>query len=165
MQDPYSVPALQLPLVASKAQGPGARRSPLRSWLRESLRSSPSFFQRYARYIFHIKLVFIANTSPLDGFCPLAGKRKRCIFWPNTTETMIQIPLWCNWNGKNSRNPSSLTRRTNAGKLFWLSGNLSIKFVYRWDYSGLVNTPNARYRTFLMVLMAFFGQWSGNGLG
>ncbi|KAJ6539698.1 general substrate transporter [Mycena capillaripes] len=34
-----------------------------------------------------------------------------------------------------------------------------------WDYRGLVNTPNARYRTFLMVLMAFFGQWSGNGLG
>ncbi|KAJ6583773.1 general substrate transporter [Mycena sp. CBHHK59/15] len=34
-----------------------------------------------------------------------------------------------------------------------------------WDYSELVNTPNARYRTFLMVLMAFFGQWSGNGLG
>ncbi|KAJ7639189.1 hypothetical protein FB45DRAFT_904923 [Roridomyces roridus] len=34
-----------------------------------------------------------------------------------------------------------------------------------WDYSGLVKTPNARYRTFLMLLMAFFGQWSGNGLG
>ncbi|ESK95148.1 mfs lactose [Moniliophthora roreri MCA 2997] len=36
----------------------------------------------------------------------------------------------------------------------------------RWfDYSELVNTPNARYRTFMMVLMGFFGQWSGNGLG
>ncbi|KAJ7228311.1 general substrate transporter [Mycena pura] len=34
-----------------------------------------------------------------------------------------------------------------------------------WDYRGLVNTRNARYRTFMMVLMAFFGQWSGNGLG
>lgn len=34
-----------------------------------------------------------------------------------------------------------------------------------WDYSALVNTANARYRTFLMLLMAFFGQWSGNGLG
>ncbi|KAJ7094443.1 general substrate transporter [Mycena belliarum] len=34
-----------------------------------------------------------------------------------------------------------------------------------WDYSELVNTRNARYRTFLMLLMAFFGQWSGNGLG
>ncbi|KAJ7498590.1 general substrate transporter [Mycena latifolia] len=34
-----------------------------------------------------------------------------------------------------------------------------------WDYSELVNTRNARYRTFLMILMAFFGQWSGNGLG
>ncbi|KAJ7167524.1 major facilitator superfamily domain-containing protein [Mycena filopes] len=34
----------------------------------------------------------------------------------------------------------------------------------RWyDYSELFNTPNARYRTFLMTLMAFFGQWSGNG--
>ncbi|KAJ7930117.1 hypothetical protein B0H13DRAFT_915479 [Mycena leptocephala] len=34
-----------------------------------------------------------------------------------------------------------------------------------WDYKELFNTPNARYRTFLMMLMAFFGQWSGNGLG
>jgi sugar porter (SP) family MFS transporter len=34
-----------------------------------------------------------------------------------------------------------------------------------WDYGELFNTPNARYRTFLMTLMAFFGQWSGNGLG
>jgi hypothetical protein len=28
----------------------------------------------------------------------------------------------------------------------------------RWDYSELVNTRNARYRTFMMLLMAFFGQ-------
>jgi len=34
-----------------------------------------------------------------------------------------------------------------------------------WDYSGLFNTPNARYRTFMMALMGIFGQWSGNGLG
>ncbi|KAF9031809.1 general substrate transporter [Hymenopellis radicata] len=34
-----------------------------------------------------------------------------------------------------------------------------------WDYSELVNTRNARYRTFMMLLMGFFGQWSGNGLG
>ncbi|RDB19823.1 Lactose permease [Hypsizygus marmoreus] len=34
-----------------------------------------------------------------------------------------------------------------------------------WDYSGLFNTRNARYRTFMMLLMGFFGQWSGNGLG
>ncbi|KAF8806340.1 general substrate transporter [Phlegmacium glaucopus] len=34
-----------------------------------------------------------------------------------------------------------------------------------WDYSELVNTRNARYRTFMMLLMSFFGQWSGNGLG
>ncbi|CAK5275326.1 unnamed protein product [Mycena citricolor] len=34
-----------------------------------------------------------------------------------------------------------------------------------WDYRELFNTPNARYRTFMMTLMAFFGQWSGNGLG
>ncbi|KAJ7209034.1 general substrate transporter [Mycena rebaudengoi] len=27
-----------------------------------------------------------------------------------------------------------------------------------WDYSELVNTRNARYRTFMMLLMAFFGQ-------
>ncbi|KXN92315.1 Lactose permease [Leucoagaricus sp. SymC.cos] len=34
-----------------------------------------------------------------------------------------------------------------------------------WDYSELCNTRNARYRTFMLLLMAFFGQWSGNGLG
>ncbi|KAG6832173.1 hypothetical protein H0H92_004904 [Tricholoma furcatifolium] len=34
-----------------------------------------------------------------------------------------------------------------------------------WDYSELFNTPNARYRTYMMLLMGFFGQWSGNGLG
>ncbi|TFK43784.1 general substrate transporter [Crucibulum laeve] len=34
-----------------------------------------------------------------------------------------------------------------------------------WDYSELVNTKNARYRTYMMLLMGFFGQWSGNGLG
>lgn len=34
-----------------------------------------------------------------------------------------------------------------------------------WDYSELVNTPNARYRTYMMLMMGFFGQWSGNGLG
>ncbi|TFK64050.1 general substrate transporter [Pluteus cervinus] len=34
-----------------------------------------------------------------------------------------------------------------------------------WDYSELFNTRNARYRTSMMLLMGFFGQWSGNGLG
>ncbi|KAJ3841779.1 general substrate transporter [Lentinula raphanica] len=34
-----------------------------------------------------------------------------------------------------------------------------------WDYSELVNTANARYRTLMMLMMGFFGQWSGNGLG
>ncbi|KAF7776647.1 hypothetical protein Agabi119p4_5040 [Agaricus bisporus var. burnettii] len=36
----------------------------------------------------------------------------------------------------------------------------------RWyDYSELVNTPSARYRMGVVIMMAFFGQWSGNGLG
>ncbi|KAG7097320.1 hypothetical protein E1B28_004679 [Marasmius oreades] len=36
----------------------------------------------------------------------------------------------------------------------------------RWyDYTELFNTPNARYRTYMMLMMGFFGQWSGNGLG
>ncbi|KAL0059860.1 hypothetical protein AAF712_013342 [Marasmius tenuissimus] len=34
-----------------------------------------------------------------------------------------------------------------------------------WDYSELFNTHNARYRTYMMLMMGFFGQWSGNGLG
>ncbi|KAF9057903.1 general substrate transporter [Panaeolus papilionaceus] len=34
-----------------------------------------------------------------------------------------------------------------------------------WDYRELFNTRNARYRTGMMLMMGFFGQWSGNGLG
>ncbi|PPQ71097.1 hypothetical protein CVT24_009848 [Panaeolus cyanescens] len=34
-----------------------------------------------------------------------------------------------------------------------------------WDYRELFNTRNARYRTMMMLMMGFFGQWSGNGLG
>lgn len=32
-----------------------------------------------------------------------------------------------------------------------------------WDYRELFNTAEVRYRTMLVVAMAFFGQWSGNG--
>jgi len=32
-----------------------------------------------------------------------------------------------------------------------------------WDYRELFNSREARYRTMLVVCMAFFGQWSGNG--
>ena len=32
-----------------------------------------------------------------------------------------------------------------------------------WDYRELFNSREARYRTSLVVCMAFFGQWSGNG--
>lgn len=46
---------------------------------------------------------------------------------------------------------------------FWVNADSFVNC--RWDYSELVNTRNARYRTFMMLLMGFFGQWSGNGLG
>jgi MFS family permease len=32
-----------------------------------------------------------------------------------------------------------------------------------WDYSELFNSKEQRYRTMLVVSMAFFGQWVGNG--
>ena len=32
-----------------------------------------------------------------------------------------------------------------------------------WDYRELFNSREVRYRTMLVVAMAFFGQWSGNG--
>ena len=32
-----------------------------------------------------------------------------------------------------------------------------------WDYRELLNTPEVRYRSLLVVAMAFFGQWAGNG--
>ncbi|KAG8903892.1 hypothetical protein FRB99_002592 [Tulasnella sp. 403] len=34
-----------------------------------------------------------------------------------------------------------------------------------WDYSALFKTKNARWRSFMVFLMALFGQMSGNGLG
>jgi MFS family permease len=33
-----------------------------------------------------------------------------------------------------------------------------------WDLSELVNTRAARYRLYMVILMAFFGQWSGNNV-
>lgn len=32
-----------------------------------------------------------------------------------------------------------------------------------WDYRELFNSPETRYRSMLVIFMAFFGQWSGNG--
>lgn len=34
-----------------------------------------------------------------------------------------------------------------------------------WDYSSLFNTPSARWRSLMVLLMGVFGQFSGNGLG
>lgn len=31
-----------------------------------------------------------------------------------------------------------------------------------WDFKELVHTSAARYRLFMVIAMAFFGQWSGN---
>ncbi|CAG8983551.1 hypothetical protein HYALB_00004352 [Hymenoscyphus albidus] len=33
-----------------------------------------------------------------------------------------------------------------------------------WDFRELANTPNARYRLYMVIAMAFFGQWSGNNV-
>ena len=33
-----------------------------------------------------------------------------------------------------------------------------------WDYRELLNTKAARYRTYMVIMMAFFGQWSGNNV-
>lgn len=33
-----------------------------------------------------------------------------------------------------------------------------------WDYRAIFNSPNARYRMFMVVCMSFFGQWSGNNV-
>lgn len=33
-----------------------------------------------------------------------------------------------------------------------------------WDYRELLNTRAARYRTYMVIMMAFFGQWSGNNV-
>lgn len=33
-----------------------------------------------------------------------------------------------------------------------------------WDFKELVHTRAARYRLSMVILMAFFGQWSGNNV-
>jgi hypothetical protein len=33
-----------------------------------------------------------------------------------------------------------------------------------WDFRELANTKAARYRLLMVVLMSFFGQWSGNNV-
>lgn len=33
-----------------------------------------------------------------------------------------------------------------------------------WDYREIFNSPNARYRLYMVVGMAFFGQWTGNNV-
>lgn len=33
-----------------------------------------------------------------------------------------------------------------------------------WDFKELVHTAAARYRLYMVILMAFFGQWSGNNV-
>jgi len=33
-----------------------------------------------------------------------------------------------------------------------------------WDFRELVNTAAARYRLYMVILMSFFGQWSGNNV-
>ena len=33
-----------------------------------------------------------------------------------------------------------------------------------WDFKELGNTSAARYRLYMVIAMAFFGQWSGNNV-
>lgn len=33
-----------------------------------------------------------------------------------------------------------------------------------WDFKELVHTSAARYRLYMVIAMAFFGQWSGNNV-
>jgi hypothetical protein len=33
-----------------------------------------------------------------------------------------------------------------------------------WDFRELGNTAAARYRLYMVILMSFFGQWSGNNV-
>jgi hypothetical protein len=53
--------------------------------------------------------------SPLVGLYLLAVTTKRRQFWPNTTVTVMRMPLSSSWNGKNSRRALSSMRPTSAG--------------------------------------------------
>ncbi|KAJ8698597.1 hypothetical protein PTI98_005290 [Pleurotus ostreatus] len=87
-----------------------------------------------------------------------------------------QSPRWLISQGRNDEARRILAKYHGNGdpnaplvQLEWREFEEAIKLDASdkrwWDYKELVNTPNARYRTFMMLLMGFFGQWSGNGLG
>ncbi|KAJ7288352.1 hypothetical protein C8J57DRAFT_1279928 [Mycena rebaudengoi] len=63
------------------------------------------------------------------------------------------------YHGNNSAEAPLVVLESNE-----IEESIQAKLGPTWDYTGLFNTRSARYRTFLLVLMALCGQLSGSGL-
>ncbi|KAF5333204.1 hypothetical protein D9611_002530 [Ephemerocybe angulata] len=116
------------------------------------------------------------NSGTLSWRLPLALQIIPAAILAGFAWFLPESPRWLLAVGRNDEALAILAKYHGNGnpeaplvKLEWKEYQESVKLDASdkrwWDYSELVNTRNARYRTFMMLLMGFFGQWSGNGLG
>ncbi|KAJ2927900.1 hypothetical protein H1R20_g9211, partial [Candolleomyces eurysporus] len=116
------------------------------------------------------------NSSTLSWRLPLALQIVPAAILAGFAWFLPESPRWLVSVGRNEEALKILAKYHGAGDekaplvvLEWKEFQEGVKLDASdkrwWDYSELVNTRNARYRTFMMLLMGFFGQWSGNGLG
>ncbi|TEB35759.1 general substrate transporter [Coprinellus micaceus] len=116
------------------------------------------------------------NSGTLSWRLPLALQIIPAAILAGFSWTLPESPRWLISVGRNDEAKAILAKYHGDGdenaplvQLEWKEFQESVKLDASdkrwWDYSELVNTRNARYRTFMMLLMGFFGQWSGNGLG
>ncbi|KAF5363898.1 hypothetical protein D9756_000210 [Leucocoprinus leucothites] len=116
------------------------------------------------------------NSSTLSWRLPLAIQIVPAAILAVGSWFLPESPRWLIAVGRNDEAMQILAKYHGDGdenaplvKLEWKEYKEAVKLDAsdkRWyDWSELFNTRNARYRTFMLLLMAFFGQWSGNGLG
>lgn len=116
------------------------------------------------------------NSSTLSWRLPLAIQIIPAAILAFGPWFLPESPRWLIAMGRNDEAKRILAKYHGDGdenaplvKLEWKEYMEGVKLDAsdkRWyDWSELFATRNARYRTCVLLLMSFFGQWSGNGLG